>query len=143
MFTLCDPMDCSILGVPVLHCLWEFHKLMSIESVMPSNQLCRPLLLLPSVFPSIRVFSKCLMCSKCVCVCVCVCVCAKLLQSRLTLCDPMDYSLPGSPVHGVLQARILEWVALPSSMVSSHPGIELASLMCIALASGFFTTSTT
>ena len=47
-----------------------------------------------------------------VCVCVCVCVC-------LTLCDPMDYSLPGSSVHGVLQARILEWVAMPSSRGSS------------------------
>ena len=37
---------------------------------------------------------------------------AKLLQSCSTLCDPMDYSLPGSSVHGVLQARILEWVAI-------------------------------
>ena len=34
--------------------------------------------------------------------------CAKLLQSCLTLCDPRDYSLPGSSVHGILQARILE-----------------------------------
>ena len=44
-----------------------------------------------------------------------VCVCAKSLQSHLTLCDPMDCSLPGSSVHGILQARILEWVAVPSS----------------------------
>ena len=49
-------------------------------------------------------------------VCVCVCVC---LSVCLTLCDPMDYSLPGSSVHGVLQARILEWVAMPSSRGSS------------------------
>ena len=34
-------------------------------------------------------------------------------QSRLTLCDPMDCSLPGSSVHGILQVRILEWVAIP------------------------------
>ena len=34
-------------------------------------------------------------------------------QSHLTLCDPMDCSLPGSSVHGVLQARVLEWVAIP------------------------------
>ena len=36
-----------------------------------------------------------------------------------TLCDPMDCSLPGFSVHGILQARILEWVAMPSSMGSS------------------------
>ena len=47
--------------------------------------------------------------------------CAKLLQSCPTLCDPMDYSLPGSSVHGILQARILEWVAVPSSRGSSGP----------------------
>ena len=36
-------------------------------------------------------------------------------QLCLTLCDPMDCSLPGSSVHGILQARILEWVTMPSS----------------------------
>ena len=56
-------MDCSTPGFPVLHYLPEFaqiHKFMSIESVMLSNHLnlCRPLLLLPSVFSSIRVFSN-------------------------------------------------------------------------------------
>ena len=40
--------------------------------------------------------------------CVCVCVCAKLLQSCLTLCNPMDCSPPGSSVHGILQVRLLE-----------------------------------
>ena len=44
---------------------------------------------------------------------------AKSLQSGPTLCDPMDYSLPGSSVHGILQARILKWVAVPSSRGSS------------------------
>jgi len=34
---------------------------------------------------------------------------AKLLQSCLTLCDPMDWSLPGSSIHGIFQARVLEW----------------------------------
>ena len=43
------------------------------------------------------------------------CVCANLLQSCLTLCDPMNDSPPGSLVHGILQARILQWVAVPSS----------------------------
>ena len=58
--TLCDPMNCSMPGFPVLHYLPEFAQLMSIESVRPSNHLilCCPLLLLPSIFPSIRVFSS-------------------------------------------------------------------------------------
>ena len=43
----------------------------------------------------------------------------KLLQLCSTLCNPMDYSLLGSSVHGILQARILEWVAMPSSRGSS------------------------
>ena len=38
--------------------------------------------------------------------------CAKVLQSSLTLCNPMDCSPPESSVHGILQARILEWVAI-------------------------------
>ena len=41
------------------------------------------------------------------------CCCCKLLQSCLTLCNPMVYSPPGSAVCGILQARILEWVAMP------------------------------
>ena len=48
-----------------------------------------------------------------------ICVCAKLLQSCLTFCNPMDHRSPGSSVPGILQARILEWVALPSSRGSS------------------------
>jgi len=57
---LCDPMECSMPGFPVCHQSWNMLKLMSIELVMPSNYLilCYPLLLLPSVFPDIRVFSK-------------------------------------------------------------------------------------
>ena len=49
------------------------------------------------------------------------CCCAQLLQLCPTLCSPMDYSPPGSSVHGILQARILEWVALPRSWGSSQP----------------------
>ena len=44
---------------------------------------------------------------------------AKLLQSCPTLCDSVDCSLPGFSVHGILQARTLEWVAMPSSRGSS------------------------
>ena len=55
-------------------------------------------------------------------VCVCVCVCAHThAQLGPTLCDPMDCRLPGSSVHGVLQARTLEWVAISSSRGSSQP----------------------
>ena len=56
--TLCKPMDCSTPGFPVHHQLPELTQTRSMELVMPSNHLilCRPLLLLPSVFPSIRVF---------------------------------------------------------------------------------------
>ena len=58
--TLCDPMDCSTPGLPVHHQLLEFTQTQSIESVMPSSHLilCCPLFLLPSIFPSIRVFSS-------------------------------------------------------------------------------------
>ena len=57
--TLCDPMDCSTLGFPITNSQNLF-KLKTIELVMSSNHLilCCPLLLLPSVFPSIRVFSN-------------------------------------------------------------------------------------
>ena len=58
--TLCYPMDCSMPGFPVFHLSWSLLKLMSIESIMPSNHLilCHLLLLLPSIFPSNRGFSN-------------------------------------------------------------------------------------
>ena len=62
--------------------------------------------------------------------CVCVCVGAVLClvaQSSPTLCNPMDCSLPGSSVHGILQARVLEGVAMPSSKGFLDPGIKPAS----------------
>ena len=85
-------------------------------------------------------------------VCVCVCahiysflflyhfltsdiICAQSLSCVL-LCDHMDCSPPGSSVHGILQARILEWVAMPSSRGSSQPG-DRTQFSCIA--GGFFT----
>ena len=52
----------------------------------------------------------------CVCVCVCVYVSA---QPCPTLCNPVDYSPPGSSIHGILQARTLEWVAISFSRGSS------------------------
>ena len=54
---------------------------------------------------------------------------AKSLQSCPTLCDPMDCSLPGFSVSGILQARTLEWVAISSSICSSKPILILESLV--------------
>jgi len=53
--------------------------------------------------------------------CVCVCVCVLVAQSCQTLRDPVDCSLQGSPLHGISQSRILEWVAIPFSRGSSRP----------------------
>ena len=72
---------------------------------------------------------------------MCVCVCARVharAQLCLILCDAMDWRPPGSSVRGILQARILEWVAISSHRGTSLPRIEPASP---ALADGFFTTA--
>ena len=52
---------------------------------------------------------------------MCACMHAELLQLCLTLCDPMNYSSPGSSVQGILQAKILEWVIIPFSRRSPPP----------------------
>ena len=69
-------------------------------------------------------------------------LCAKLLQSCPTLYHPMDCSPPGSSVRGILQARIPEWVVVPSSRGSSQQGFN-PCLTSPAFSGGFFTTSTT
>ena len=62
-----------------------------------------------------------------------VCMRAKSLHSCQTLCDPMDCSPPGSSVHGILQAKILEWVAMPSSRGSSwrKDWTHIAYIFCV------------
>ena len=57
-------------------------------------------------------------------------------QLYLTLCNPMDSSPPGSSVHGILQAKMLEWVAIPSSRGSSQPRDQT---QVSRIAGGFFT----
>ena len=72
-----------------------------------------------------------------------LCCHAKSLQSYSTPCNSMDYSLPGSSVRGILQTRLLEWVAMPSSGGSSGPKDRPASLLSLTSAGGFFTASAT
>ena len=71
------------------------------------------------------------------------CVCAKSLQPCLTLCDAMDCSPPDSSVHGNLQARILGWIAMPSSRGSSQTRDRTGVSWSPTLKGRFFTTSTT
>ena len=65
---------------------------------------------------------------------------AKSPQSRPTLSDPMDSTLPGSSVHGILQARMLEWVIMPFFRASSRPR-DQTSLSCISCIAGEFSTT--
>ena len=66
---------------------------------------------------------------KCV-ICVCVCMYAKSLQLCPTLYDSMGYSPPAFCVQGILQARILEWVAMPSYRGSSQPRDQIPCVVC-------------
>ena len=67
---------------------------------------------------------------------VCTCVCAQLLSGVWLFCNPMDCSLPDSPVHGIFQARILEWVVISFSRGSFQPR-DRTGASCIR--SGFLT----
>ena len=109
--TLCDPMTAARQASLSITNSRSLLKLMSIESVMPSSHLilCHPLLLLPSIFPVIRVFSYEV--ALCIRWQIASILCACML-SHVQLCNPMDGIWPGSFVPGILQARILEWVAI-------------------------------
>ena len=107
--TLCDPVNRSTPGLPVHHQLPEFtqtHVHRVSDAIQRSHPLSFPLLL-PPIPPSIRVFSNESTLIKKMKVLV--------AQSCPTLCDPMNWSPPGSPVPGILQARTLEWVAISFS----------------------------
>ena len=86
---LCNPMDCSMPGFPVLHGFLEFAQTHVIELVMPSNHhfLCHPLLLLLSIFPSIRVFSNELALPKWQSRSTCICLNTKITTSCWTATD--------------------------------------------------------
>ena len=77
-----------------------------------------------------------------------MCVHAKLVQLQSILCESMDCSPLGSSVHGILQARVLDWVVMPSPPPEDlpDPGIKPKSLLSPiypALSGGFFTTNAT
>ena len=76
----------------------------------------------------------------CVLIHMCACVHAQLC---LTLCNPLDCDPPGSSLHGILQARTLEWAAISFSKGSSQPRDQTCVSLSPALTGGFFTTSTT
>ena len=95
--TLCDAMDCSTPSLPVHHQLLSLLKLMSTELVLPSNHLilCRPLLLPPSIFPSIKVFSN-----------------DSVLYIRWPKCWSFSFSIsPSSEYSGLISFR-MDWLDL-------------------------------
>ena len=79
----------------------------------------------------------------CLCDNTFLCTHAKSLQVHPTLCDLMAYSLPGSFVHGILKAGIVEWVAIPISRGSSRIGARTCNSYVSCIAGGFSTTSDT
>ena len=94
--TLCDPMDCSTPGFRSFTVSWSLLKFMSMESVMPSNHLilCRPLLLPPSIFPSIRVFSN-----------------ESILRNRWPKYWSFSYLSPSNEYSGLISFR-MDWLDL-------------------------------
>ena len=68
--------------------------------------------------------SECFKCLIIIGLHLCLLVCVLVAQSYPTLCDSMDCSPPGSSVHGVLQARVLEWLPFPSPGDLPNPGVE-------------------
>ena len=86
-------------------------------------------------WPFYPIKAVCVCVRACVCVCVCVCVCAhaRMCSVVSNSLRPHGCSLPGSAVHGIFQARVLEWVAMPSSRSSSQhrDRIHISWVSCI------------
>ena len=93
--TLCDPMDCSTSGLPVHHNSQSLLRLMSIESVMPSNHFifCQPLFLLPSISPSTRVLSN-----------------DSALHLRQPKCWSFSFNISPSNEHSGLMCFRMDWL---------------------------------
>ena len=124
--TLCDAMDCSMPGLPVHHQLPEFTQIpVSIESVMPSNHLifCHPLLLPPSILPSIRVFLN-----------------ESALHIRWPKYRSFSFSISPSKEHPGLISFRMDWLDLLAGQgilkrLLQHHSSEASILRC----SAFFT----
>ena len=102
--TPCNPMDCSTKVLPVHTNSWSLLKLKSIESMMPYNHLilCRPLLLLPLNFPSIRVFSN-----------------ESTLRMRWPKYCSFNFSIsPSNEYSGLISFRRTGWISLQSKGLS-------------------------
>ena len=127
--TLCDPMNCSTPGLPVHHHLLEFTQTHVIESVMPSSHLilCCPLLLLPPIPPSIRVFSN-----------------ESTLHMRWPKYWSFSFSIIPSKEHPGLVSSRMDWLdllAVQGTLKSllQHHSSEASILQC----SAFFTVQLT
>ena len=116
---LCDPVDCSTPGFPVHHQLLELAQT-HVYQVSDAIQSSHPLLVVTvGVFLN-SLELQLLLAGTC-----------WIAQSYLTLCDFIDYSPPGSSIHGIFHARILEWVAISSSRGSFWPRNQTC-IFCIA-----------
>ena len=114
--TLCDPVHYTVHGILQARILEWVAFLFSRGSSQPRDRTQVSSIAgnsLPAE-PHGKFHNVCICMYIYVCVC-CVCVCVLVAQLCPTLCDPIDCSLPDSSVHGVLQARILEWVAISFS----------------------------
>ena len=133
--TLCDPMNPSTPGLPVHHQLRSSLRLMSIELVMPPSHLilCRPLLLLPPIPPSIRVFSNesalrmhvssmCKPVSGCGCGCMCrVCMC---VSGVLCVCSPVSGCECQTPPHPQVLTCVPLLPGVPGSRMCVWRGLD-------------------
>ena len=139
--TVCDPMDCRLLcpcnspgkntGVSCHSLLWGIFLTQGLNQCL---LLCRQILccLSHQEIPENTFNTYC--CFKIIAIIVSIArdclyfskkkmlyILSQVAQSYLTLCDPMDFSLTGSSIHGIFQARILEWVAISFSRGTSQP----------------------
>ena len=129
-------MFCQVAGLGRAfnqHALWPLAPTSIQSEVSASPALTRD----PASYGMVNIIISLAKCHPC------ACVHAKSLQLCPPLFYPMDCSLPGSSVHGILQARILEWVVISFPKASSQPRVEPESLASLPLAGRFFTTRAT
>ena len=138
LLAVSDPMDCSTPGLPVHHQLRSLPKLMSIESVMPSNHLIlsRPLLLPPSTFASIRVFSK-----------------ESVLHIRWPKYWSFSFNISPSNEHSGLISFRMDWLDLlvaqgtPKSLLQHHSSkasiLRCSAFFIVQLSHPYMTTAKT